>query len=108
MKNKIIIISLSILTVIAIIFGVILLNKNSILAKEKIQIIDATITCPQSLEKFYEDSKYTYYFNCIKSSSVFVKFPNGNKMLVVDALKENKVTIDELINAGLEVYKEKK
>ncbi len=108
MKNKIIIISLSILTVIAIIFGVILLNKNNILAKEKIQIIDATITCPQSLEKFYEDSNYTYYFNCIKSSSVFVKFPNGNKMLVVDALKENKVTIDELINAGLEVYKEKK
>ena len=91
MKNKVLIISLSILTVIAIIFGVILLNKNNILAKEKIQIIDATITCPQSLEKFYEDNNYTYSFTCIKSSSVFVKFPNGNKMLVTDALNEGKV-----------------
>ncbi len=108
MKNKVLIIGLSILTVIAIIFGVILLYRNSVLTKNQVQIIDATITCPQSLEKFYEDNEYTYSFTCIKSNSVFIKFPNGNKMLVVDALNEDKVTIDELIKAGLEVHKEKK
>ena len=108
MKNKVLIISLSVLTVIAIIFGIVLLTKNVELSKNKVQIIDATITCPQSLEPFYEDDEYTYSFPCIKSSSVFVKFSNGNKMLVTEALDSGKVTIEELIKAGLEVNKEKK
>ena len=47
-------------------------------------------------------------FPCIQSKSIYVKFENGNKMLVVDALEENKVTIKELINAGLKVYKKEK
>ena len=64
--------------------------------------------CAESIEKFYEDDKYTYSFPCIKSSSVFVKFPDGKKVLVVKALEEELVTIDELINAGLEVYKVEK
>ena len=51
---------------------------------------------------------YTYSFPCIKSSSVYVKFPDGKKVLVVKALEEEMVTIDQLINAGLEVYKVEK
>ena len=108
MKNKVLIIGLSILTVIAIIFGVILLYRNSALTKNQVQIIDATITCPQSLEKFYEDNEYTYSFTCIKSNSVFVKFPNGNKLLVTRALEDKKVTINQLIKAGLKVNKTEK
>ena len=42
------------------------------------------------------------------ANSVYVKFENGNKMLVVDALEANKATIDELIDAGLKVYKKEK
>ena len=37
-----------------------------------------------------------------------LKFENGNKMLVVDALSEKKITINELIDAGLKVHKEAK
>ena len=85
-----------------------LFSKGNILNKSTIEIIDATYMCNNSLEKFYEDDKYTYFFPCIKSSSIYVKFDNGNKLLVVDALEEEKVTINELIDAGLKVYKKEK
>lgn len=108
MKKKSIII-VSILGTMFIIIGIILLTKSNIIkAKNKIEIIDATYTCAQVIEKFYEDNKYIYSFSCAKSGSVYVKFENGNKMLVVDALNSKKVTIDELIDAGLKVYKQKK
>ena len=109
MKKKSIII-LIILGVIILILGIILLTKNNIILKQKskLQIIDATYSCAQIKEKFYEDDKHTYSFPCVKSSSVYVKFENGNKMLVTDALNSEEVTIDELIDAGLEVYIEDK
>lgn len=107
MKKKLIII-ISLVAIIAIVLGVFLSIKNKNLEKNSIKIIDATYSCNQSREKFYEDDNYVYYFPCIKSTSIFVKFPNGNKILVVKALEENKVTIDELIKAGLEVIKEDK
>ena len=107
MKKKVIII-LSVIAVIAIILGIILSIKNNRLSRDKIEIIDATYSCNPALEKFYEDNSYIYYFPCVKSDSIFVKFANGNKMLVVKALDEGKVTIDELINAGLEVTKKEK
>lgn len=107
--NKKFIISLSILGVIILIAGIILLSKNEILEKaNKIEIIDATYTCAQVIEQFYEDEKYTYSFSCAKSGSVYVKFENGNKMLVTDALEAKKVTIDQLLDAGLEIYKKEK
>lgn len=107
--NKKFIITLSILGIIILIAGIILLNKNEKIEKEnQIEIIDATYTCAEVPEKFYENDKYTYYFPCVKSSSVYVKLSNGNKMLVTNALSEEKVTIDELLDAGLEVIKEKK
>ena len=108
MRKKRIFIILISLAIVVILIGIIFAFKNKDLRSKQIQIIDASYMCAQSLEKFYEDDNYTYSFPCIKSSSVFVKFPNGNKMLVIKALEEEKVTIDELIDAGLEVYKEKK
>ena len=108
MKKKPIII-LSALAVIIMIIAVILLATNKIIeSKNKLEIIDATFKCAQSLEQFYEDEKYIYSFPCVQSSSIYVKFENGNKMLVIDALDANKVTIDELIEAGLEVRKQNK
>ena len=108
MKKKTIII-LTVLGVIILITGIILLTKTNIIkGKSKLQIIDATYTCAQVTEKFYENDKYVYSFPCAKSNSVYVKFENGNKMLVVDALEAKKATIDELIDAGLEVIKKEK
>lgn len=109
MKKKSIII-LSILGIIILILGIILLTTNKIISnnKSKLQIFDATYTCAKTPEQFYEDDKYIYSFPCVKSSSVYVKLENGNKMLVIDALESEKVTIDELIDAGLEVLKNEK
>lgn len=107
MKKKYIIIVL-ILAIIMGILGFILLFNNKKISEESIVIIDATYSCASVKEDFYEDDKYIYSFPCIQSDSIFVKFSNGNKMLVVKALEEEKVTIDELINAGLNVLKRKK
>jgi len=107
-KDKTIILLFGILTLILVIVGIILIGKNRELRRNKIEIIDASYMCAEAIEKFYEDDKYTYSFPCIKSGSVFVKLPDGKKVLVVKALEEKLVTIDQLINAGLEVYKEEK
>lgn len=107
--NKKSITILSILGVIILIIGIIIFSKNEILKKKStLEIIDATYSCQQSPEKFYEDNNYIYSFPCVKSDSIYVKFENGNKMLVVNALEEKKVSIDELIDAGLKVYKKEK
>lgn len=108
MKKKSIII-ISVLGFIILITAIILLTHNIVNNKNsKLQIIDATYACAQVIEQFYEDNEYTYSFPCAKSNSVYVKFENGNKMLVIDALEAKKVTIKELVDAGLEVYKNKK
>lgn len=109
MKKKSIII-LTVLGVIILILAIILLKTNEIILKEKskIQIIDATFSCAQVKEKFYEDDKYIYSFPCVKSNSMYVKFENGNKMLIVEALESKSITIDKLIDAGLEVHIENK
>ena len=107
--NKKSVIKLSILGIIILILAIILLIINKFITnKENIQIIDATYSCIQSREKFYEDDKYIYSFPCVKSQSIYVKFENGNKLLVVDALEQEKVTINQLIKAGLEVHKKEK
>ena len=108
MKKKSIIILIP-LGAIILIIAIILLGKNNIIKENtKIKIIDATYACIKTPEVFYEDEKYTYSFPCIQSNSVYVKFENGNKMLVVDALRNEKVTMEELIKAGLEVSKQEK
>lgn len=106
--KKIAIIILPILAIIALILGLILADKNKELAKNKLQIIDATYRCDNNQEKLYEDDLYIYYFPCTKSTTVYLKYPNGNKILVKTALEEKKVTINELIKIGLNVIKEKK
>ena len=108
MKKKLPIILLFSAAFIIMIIGIIFLNKNITLSKNNIEILDATYNCQEVPEKFYEDDKYVYYFPCVKSKSVYVKLADGNKMLVTAALNDGKVTIDELIKAGLEVHKEEK
>ena len=108
-KKSIIIIILSIAIIFILTISIILLFKNKELKeKSTIQIIDATYNCVEALEPFYEDDNSIYSFPCIQSKTIFVKFENGNKMLVVDALNQEKITIDELIEAGLKIRKNTK
>ncbi len=109
MKSKIMIITLAVLSIIAIIIGIVFLNKNIALTKSNLEIIDATYSCVKYKEKIYEDDEYIYYSPCQNSNSLFVKFKDTNsKILVKNALEEKKVTIKELLDAGLDVEKVKK
>ena len=108
MKKKSIICLLAVGIILFVAGLFFLFSKEKVFNKSTIEIIDATYVCNNSAEQFYEDNNYIYFFPCVKSNSVYVKFENGNKMLVVDALEEKKVTIDELITAGLKIFKKEK
>lgn len=107
MKKKLII-GLTILSTIIIILGVFLAKKNKSIANNSIEIIDATYICNNQPEQFFEDDTYIYYFPCTKSNTLYIKYPNGNKYLLTTSLEEERVTIEQLIDSGLEVIKEKK
>ena len=69
-------------------------------------IVDETTECAEALEEIYRDDEYIYYLPCIKSSTIFLKYNNGEKTNIKKALDGEKVTIDKLIKEGLNVYKE--
>ncbi len=106
-KNKLIIIII-VLTLIVLTLAILLSRKNKELSEKQIKIINASYQCNNVKEIFYEDDNYVYSFPCVQSNATYVKFPNGNKMLVIKALEDEKVTIDELIKAGLKINKEEK
>ncbi len=108
MKKKVFIIIFVSLGIIALISGIIFKSQIDIFMKNNIEIIDATFSCGNSPEKFYEDSKYIYYFTCHKSDSIYVKYSNGNKELVTKALDEGHVTMSQLEKAGLKFLKDEK
>lgn len=100
LKQKPIIV-VSLLGIIILIIGIIIFYMNKVIFNNsKLEIIDASYTCVQGGFAFYEDESYIYYFPCTNSEkSMYVKFENGNKMLIVDALEREIVTIDELVKA---------
>lgn len=75
---------------------VIALNDN-------FEIIDETEVCAQALEEIYETEFNKYYLPCIKSSQVFIKFANGNKYSIKEALNNGYVTAEQIINKGFNI-----
>lgn len=69
---------------------------------------DPMMMCAQALEEFYLDKEYKYFFNCIKSDLVVVIYPDGTEISVKDALKDNKITIEDLDRFNISYYKEKR
>lgn len=73
-------------------------NDNDYQIKE---IIDTTkeiknFSCAEALEEFYSDDEYTYYFDCIKSSYVLVRYTNGIQLSISKSLKYGYITIKDL------------
>jgi len=69
-------------------------------------IVDETEICADALEEIYNDELYVYYLPCIKSGNIYLKYNSGDKIYLRDALEQKQVTIEELIEKGLKVYKE--
>ncbi len=62
--------------------------------------------CADSLEEFYRDDDYVYYYSCTKSKYVLVKYTYGYKETVTEALKEKRITIKDLDDYQIKYYKE--
>ena len=75
---------------------------------EVIDIVDETDTCSTSLELFYEDDNYKYYFPCIKSDNIVVKYSNNKSEKLKDALKSNRIDVKVLSLYNINYYKESK
>lgn len=78
-----------------------------------IDIIDKTkdikdFTCDSALELFYEDDTYEYYYNCIKSKYIVVKYENGYEEEVKDALKKGTIKISDLDKYNISYIKGEK
>ena len=71
-------------------------------------IKNENVNCPKGEELIFEDDKYNYYLNCLGSYKIYLIWDDGSKDLVKNALKNKKVTIDSLINHGLEIIKHEK
>lgn len=72
------------------------------------KVLEESMMCAEALELFYQDEEYSYYFSCMKSSNIIVKYNDGIEIPVKQALKENKITIKDLDRFNIAYYKEKK
>ena len=64
--------------------------------------------CDEALDFFYEDDTYTYYWSCIKNKYMIVKYDDGSKELISDALKNKHIVIQDLDKFEIDYIKEKK
>lgn len=64
--------------------------------------------CAEALEQFYEDENYKYYYSCIKSKYIIVKYESGYEETVIDALKYGTISINDLDSYNIEYIKEEK
>ena len=77
-----------------------------ILVDETKEIND--FACDEALEGFYEDENYTYYWSCIKNKYMIVKYDDGSKELISEALKNNHIDIQILDKFNISYIKEEK
>lgn len=78
--------------------------------KKTYKIVDKTIgldnfLCPNGLEEIYLDDKYIYYLPCVKSEYIKVIFTDNKELSIIEALKYNKVSIEDLDEFNIEYYK---
>lgn len=90
-------------------------NKISEISKKynyNLEIIDESSSCSQSLDKFYEDELYIYYFDCVKSDKMYAKINNGEKYLITELLNNNPtdyfIDIMRFEREGLDYIRENK
>lgn len=69
---------------------------------------EESYTCDMALEKIYEDDNNEYYFSCIKSKDIFVKYVNGEKENIKSALNSGRVTIKDLDGWNIQYITQKK
>lgn len=94
-------------------YGSWFMNYSKDFESDILEIVDRTVeindfACDTMLEKFYEDDNYIYYFDCVKSNYVVVKFKDNSQMTVEEALKIKKISIKDLDEYKIDYIKESK
>ena len=120
-KKKLLKVLIPIIVVVVLCFGFYKIgsrfydnNLDDYMSKHnyKLEIIDETESCDTALELFYENELYEYYFDCIKSDSVYARINDGEKYLVKELLTNNPtdyvISIDKFEKAGLKFTKKEK
>ena len=79
----------------------------------KYTLVDETkkikgFTCAEALEGFYADENYTYYWSCIKNKYMIVKYDDGSKELISEALEKKHIDIQMLDKFNISYIKEEK
>jgi len=64
--------------------------------------------CAEALEEFYEDTNYTYYWDCMKNKYMIVKYDNGSEETISQALLKGHIDIQILDKFDISYYKEEK
>jgi len=71
-------------------------------------LIDNAKYCASMKEQFYQDDIYIYYFDCIKSHDMLVKYDNGFEETISDALRQGHIVIQDLDKFDIYYIKEEK
>ena len=67
-------------------------------------ILDKSEACNETtIIDIYRDEEYTYYLNCKNPDNIYLEWNNGVVNLLEDDLNDGKVTINSLIEHGLNV-----
>ena len=79
----------------------------------KFTLVDETknkkdFACDEALEGFYADENYTYFWSCIKNKYMIVKYDDGSKELISEALKNNHINIQDLDKFNISYIKYEK
>lgn len=64
--------------------------------------------CDEALEGFYADENYTYYWSCIKNKYMIVKYDDGSKELISEALENKHIDIQVLDKFDISYIKDEK
>lgn len=64
--------------------------------------------CAEALEEFYEDTNYTYYWDCMKNEYMIVKYDDGTEETISQALLKGHIEIQILDKFDISYYKDEK
>ena len=71
-------------------------------------LVDNSYICASTKEEFYRDENYIYYWECIKSYDMLVKYDNGFEETIGEALKQGHINIQDLDKFEISYIKEGK
>ena len=79
----------------------------------KYTLVDETkgkkdFACAEALQGFYVDENYTYYWSCMKNKYMIVKYDDGSKELISEALENQHIGIQDLDKFNISYIKYEK